>query len=79
MPVGRLLLVATLAVAALSQSIPAARAVADPPQAVLEYQCGTLRAAIEDLVATHGRRYPNGSGYLRRLDELVDTLKARAK
>ncbi|MBP7052941.1 MAG: SUMF1/EgtB/PvdO family nonheme iron enzyme [Phycisphaerae bacterium] len=71
MPVGRWLLVATLAVAALSQPVPVARAVADPPRAMFEYQCGTLRAAIEDLVATHGRRYPNGSGYLRRLDELV--------
>ncbi|HNS20846.1 MAG TPA: SUMF1/EgtB/PvdO family nonheme iron enzyme [Sedimentisphaerales bacterium] len=69
MPVGRLLLVA-LAVAALSQPIPAAQVVADSPQAMFEYQCGALRAAVEDLIATYGRRYPNGSDYLRRLEEL---------
>ena len=30
----------------------------------------SLRAAIEDLTATFGERYPHGGKYLKRLDEL---------
>ncbi|MCH7228856.1 SUMF1/EgtB/PvdO family nonheme iron enzyme [Haloferula sp. A504] len=31
---------------------------------------GTLRAAIDDLIATHGDRYPGGASFLQRLDAL---------
>ena len=32
----------------------------------------SLRAAIEDLSETFGRKYPNGKEYLKRLDEITD-------
>lgn len=76
---GRFLLLAALAVAILSQSASAAEATADSHRALLQYQCGTLRVAIEDLVATYGRRYPNGRDYLRRLDELSGRLDTNLK
>ncbi|MEN6334463.1 MAG: hypothetical protein ABFE01_09395 [Phycisphaerales bacterium] len=69
--IGRYLLPATLAVLVLSQPLDAARETADTPPSLVRRQCGTLRAAIEDLIATNGRRYPKGNEYLRRLDELA--------
>jgi len=69
--IGRHLLPAVLAVLTLSQPLDAVARPADPPPSVFRYQCGTLRAAIEDLIATYGRRYPQGREYLRRLDELA--------
>lgn len=61
-------------VVALSQSVSAADAADGSSHSSLAYQCGTLRAAIEDLIATYGPRYPNGGEYLRRLDELGGNL-----
>ncbi len=46
-------------------------------QELFSYQSRTLRAAIEDLIETHGLQYPQGREYLRRLDELAESLDAR--
>jgi hypothetical protein len=69
--IGRCLLLAAFAVLILSQPLYAAQETADARPALVQYRCGTLRAAIEDLIATYGRRYPKGREYLQRLDELV--------
>ncbi len=42
----------------------------DSQRTLMRYQCGTLRAAIEDLIETFGSAYPDGREYLRRLDAL---------
>jgi hypothetical protein len=68
---GRYLLFAALAALILSQPLDAAQANVDSQSALVQYQCGTLRTAIEDLIATYGRRYPKGGEYLQRLDELA--------
>ena len=77
--IGRFLLVATLTMAVLSHSLDAAAETADSQPALVQYQCRTLRAAIEDLVATHGPRYPGGREYLRRLEELSSASGGRLK
>jgi len=66
----RFVLLAALAVAVLSQGAPAAEAASDSPDALLRYRCSALRAAVEDLIATYGPRYPKGREYLDRLDRL---------
>jgi len=68
--IGRCPLAAALAVAILSLPVAAAEEKGDSERALLQYRCGTVRAAIEDLTATHGSRYPRGREYLRRLDKL---------
>jgi formylglycine-generating enzyme required for sulfatase activity len=42
-----------------------------------ETECAKLRAAITDLVETFQDRYPRGSAYLKRLDEIEAKVKDR--
>lgn len=70
MAIARFLLLAVLGTAVSTRPIWAAEGGVDSPEKLAGYHCGTLRAAIEDLVATYGPRYPNGKEYLRHLDEL---------
>ncbi len=72
--VGRFLLFIAFAGAMLCRPVAAGEATAGSEQALIRYQCGTLRAAIADLIETQGPRYPNGREYLRRLDELSSEL-----
>ncbi len=48
------------------------------PRAATQYQCATLRAAIEDLIDTYGARYPNGARYLKQLDALEAAMRAES-
>jgi len=76
--IGRFLLVASLAVATLSPPVGAA-GTADSERALLQYRCATLRAAVADLAAVHGSRYPKGREYLRRLDKLSGIVGDRVR
>ncbi len=71
---GRFLFLAAFAAVALTRVAVAADAVAGSSRPLLQYQCDTLRAAVEDLIATYGARYGNGQIYLRRLDDLESQL-----
>jgi hypothetical protein len=60
---------------------PKARKLTDPPRALIlfkpsvpEVKPEALRLAIRDLMATHGTRYSNGAGYLRRLETIAAQL-----
>ncbi|MBE0595365.1 MAG: hypothetical protein IH616_23500, partial [Gemmatimonadales bacterium] len=77
--IGRTVLFAALTVALVSSRLNAAEGTVDSPHALARYQSGTLRAAIEDLIATYGPRYPHGREYLRRLDELDRQLGGSLK
>ena len=70
----RFLLSIVLAGAMLPRPAAAGEDAVGSEQALLRYQCGTLRSAIEDLLKTCGPRYPNGREYLRQLDRLSDEL-----
>lgn len=61
---------------AFSPCADAADRVKVSPEARVQYQLGTLRAAVEDLIETFGPRYANGRGYLKRLDEVAEMLDA---
>ncbi len=77
--IGRHLLLAALAVFVTSQPLNAAEETVDSQRTLIQYQRRTLRAAVEDLIVTYGRRYPNGGDYLRRLDELERQLGGSLK
>jgi len=49
------------------------------PQATIQYQCTTLRAAIEDLIDTYGTRYPSGAKCLKQLDALEAAVQAESR
>ena len=48
-----------------------------PPPAVSRPEA--VRAAVTDLIASFGPRYPGGAGYLKRLDDIERRRKAAAK
>jgi hypothetical protein len=49
------------------------------PRATIQYQCATLRAALEDLIDTYGARYPDGAKYLQQLDALEAAVRAESR
>jgi len=71
-----LTLFAAVASSAFAPRVHAAGGARSSQKALVQYQLGTLRGAVEDLIETFGPRYPNGRGYLRRLDEVAGMLDA---
>jgi len=55
------------------------QAQAKPAQSSQARVVEPLRRAIRDLVASHGRKYPKGSEYLKRLDAIAKQLTAGRK
>ncbi|MFA7003040.1 MAG: hypothetical protein WC429_03285 [Verrucomicrobiia bacterium] len=63
-----LILAAALPIHAQAVAPPAKQAAKPAPPLPSPGNSATLRAAINDLVATFGPRYPKGAEFLRRLD-----------